>query len=516
MHRNMSKLATLSILYTHDKLDVLNIDKKRNTKEYYKILTAQENNKPILYFSPKHPEKNGLLKNDKAIFPMVKAYCIRNAVAHSQDIPLTEVELWEHFYSMFYTMIEATYKFKYIITEMYRKKEISYQSYIDKIINEYEKKLAQNFTYIPLSMELDLNEYWEDLEDKYEDLENIKFEKVNEDLNSNDIKLYDNSLFNKVKLIGYAGVGKTTILEHTVYEEAKEIEKNHYKGRIPILIQMINVSDKSDTIEKLIAEILGSNNIALISELIRNNMLKLYIDGINEIAINNQTEKLEYIKDLEFYLTSEDKKDLKVVVTDRDDNVNSIFNKYPKFILSGITAEDIDDFIEGNSKRPDRVKEKINEKMKETPRFSKVLQNPFMLQSLIKLIEFGKKIPENPEKIAGMLLQAIVEREKNIKRDYRAEQILKYLVQVVGKEAESRGGQNAPRLENITIKREDLAICFNEYCDLYKRYDRFDFDEFIDLIVKLGILRETGIVRYTFVNERYYRFFLSEAEDLLI
>ena len=276
---------------------------------------------------------------------MVKAYCIRNAVAHSQDIPLTEVELWEHFYSMFYTMIEATYKFKYIITEMYRKKEISYQSYIDKIINEYEKKLAQNFTYIPLSMELDLNEYWEDLEDKYEDLENIKFEKVNEDLNSNDIKLYDNSLFNKVKLIGYAGVGKTTILEHTVYEEAKEIEKNHYKGRIPILIQMINVSDKSDTIEKLIAEILGSNNIALISELIRNNMLKLYIDGINEIAINNQTEKLEYIKDLEFYLTSEDKKDLKVVVTDRDDNANSIFNKYPKFILSGITAEDIDDFI---------------------------------------------------------------------------------------------------------------------------------------------------------------------------
>ena len=58
MHRNMSKLATLSILYTHDKLDVLNIDKKRNTKEYYKILTAQENNKPIIYFSPKNTEKN--------------------------------------------------------------------------------------------------------------------------------------------------------------------------------------------------------------------------------------------------------------------------------------------------------------------------------------------------------------------------------------------------------------------------------------------------------------------------
>ena len=67
----------------------------------------------------------------------------------------------------------------------------------------------------------------------------------------------------------------------------------------------------------------------------------------------------------------------------------------------------------------------------------------------------------------------------------------------------------------MIISYFDLMNLFNEYCDKYKRNDRFDNDEMLDLIIKLGILKQVGTEKYTFVDDRYYNFFYYSASELL-
>ena len=43
----------------------------------------------------------------------------------------------------------------------------------------------------------------------------------------------------------------------------------------------------------------------------------------------------------------------------------------------------------------------------------------------------------------------------------------------------------------------------------------FGNDEMLDLILKLGILKQIGTEKYTFVDEKYYNFFYYSAGELL-
>lgn len=499
--------ATLGTLYSYRKLDVLDTINHQERKNYYDILFRKdERGKPILYGDPRHPEN--VLKNDIEILPFVETYCLRNDIIHQQ---LQGMVRWNHFLAMFYTMIEVTYKNKENIIPQFIKKEISHKNYINRIIKGYEEKLGQNFTYIPLNIEVFPNDLYDILNDKYQTEEkSVTFETVNEDLNLNNLTLKGNLLFNKTKIIGYAGMGKTTTLENIIYQEALKIKKEAYQGRIPILIEMIKVTSPKDTIESLIARKLETDNMIVVFELIKRNMIKLYIDGINEIMISNYQEKREYLNKIEEFIIKN--KELKVVVTDRDSNENSILNNYPTFILTGVTKENISKFIMGNSIKPEIVNKKILEKVEETPAFVDTLRNPFMLKNLITIVECNKQIPEYEDDIAEEFLKAIVERERVVKRDYKAPHILRLLIYVVGKYVEGNDGDPG---DNMVISYYKLIDLFNEYCDKYKRNDRFDNDEMLDLIVKLGILKQIDTEKYTFVDEKYYNFFYYSAGELL-
>ena len=495
-------LLPLSTLYSHDTIDVLNTKGHPERSDYYKIITKQDDTNrrsvPFLYSDPRHAEKNAKLINDKEIFPFVEIYCFRNAIIHKQPIPLNEGEIWLHFLCMFYTMIETTYKHKEKIIPLFIRKEISYKNYTNKIIEDYETKLGQNFTYIPLNIEILQNDLKHELENLYEDLgENLTFEDVNKDINQNEIMLNNDIAFNKVKLIGYAGMGKTTTIENIIYKEALKLKDNAYIGKIPVMIEMIKVSSKEDTIESLLAKKLNTTNMLVIKELIKRNMINLYIDGINEIMISNNQEKREYLNKIEEFIIINN--DLKVVITDRDNNENSILNDYPTFILTGVTRKNIEEFINGNSTKPELVNEKILAKIDENPNFLYTLKNPFMLKNLITIIECNKEIPEYEDDIAEEFLKAIVERET--KRDYKASHILKLLTYVVGKYVE----ENSENVDNnMIISCYKLIKLFDEYFNKYKINDRFNNDEMLDLIVKLDILKQVDTDKYMFTNEEYY------------
>lgn len=504
--RGMEK-ATLGKLYSHDKLDVLNTDKNGKRSNYYDILFRKGiNGEPIEYGDNLHPEN--VLKEDLEIFPFVEAYCIRNAVIHYQKLPYDK---WEHFLCMFYTMIETSYKHKTEIITQFIEKEISRKNYISKIIKEYKQKIGENFTYIPIDIDIYGNDLYDALEKRYKTSEkSVTFETINEDLNLNSLILKGNLLLNKAKIIGYAGMGKTTTIENIIYKEALENQKNNYQGKIPILIEMIQVTKLEDTIEKLIAKKIGTDNMLVVSEIIEKNMINLYIDGINEMRIQNGSDKRKYLNTIEEFMI--ENKNLKVVITDRDNNENSILNHYPTFLLLGITKEKITEFIRGNSNKPEIVETKILEKIEQMPSFMNTLKNPFILKNLITIIECNQDIPEYEDDIAEVFLKSIVERERVIKRDYKAPHILRLLIYVVGKYVEMNEEEIG---ENMVISYYQLIDLFNEYCDRYKRNDRFDYDEMLDLIVKLGILKQVGTEKYTFVDETYYNFFYYSAIELL-
>jgi len=500
--RKKLDIALLASLY--GRLDVLQTKGKEKRKDYYTILTRRKpDGKPIEYGETNHPEN--VLKEDIEIMPFVKAYCGRNAIVHSQRI----TEEMERFLDMIYTLVETSYQYKDVILDSYLRQEISTAQYINKLLKEYEEKTSNHFGYIPLQIEVFENDAYEVLENRYG--ENATFEDVNQDLEQGTVKWSYNQVLNKAKIIGFAGMGKTTTIEHIIYQEAKNVKAHNYQGKIPVFLETIQVErDTSEyTIESLVAKKLGISTPTLVTKMIERNMLNLYLDGINEIQIADDREKRRYLEKVEEFILGNPQ--LKVVVTDRDSNENSILNDEPTFVLIGVTEEKIEEFIQKNASKPELVSRKIQEAIARNPMLLDTLRNPFMLKNLISIVECNKQIPENEDDIAEAFLKAIVERERILKREEKAPHILRVLIYIVAEDAKKKEGKIDG---NILLSYFDLCELLDSYCAKYKKNNRWDNDEMLALIVKLGILKIVDTEKYTFVDSRYYNFLYYSADDL--
>lgn len=498
-------IAMLAKLYR--KLDVLKTKNNSKRANYYELLTLRDNNnKPYGYGHPKHPENT--LKDDHEILPFVKAYCTRNSLIHWQNTPAE----WERFMNAIYSLIEITYRYKSKIISTFLRKELSYKEYIDKFIKNYEEQHSVNFTYIPLNIDIFPNDLYDELKKRYSDIiQNITFEDINNDLNQNNIYINKSILYNKAKIIGYAGMGKTTIIEKIAYDEAVKIRENNYQGKLPVIIRMIEVdnADEDNSIYGLIAKQLGIKSMTVLMKILSSNMISLYIDGINEIRINDIIKKREYLEKLEEFVLKN--RNIKIIVTDRDNNENSILNAYPTFVLLGISKENVKQFVLGNSSKPELVYEKIKTAIEKEPALLETIKNPFMIKNLISIVECNKPIPENPDDIAEQFLKSIVERERVIKRDYKAPHVLRLLIFLVAEDTKRKNGNIDG---NLIMSYFELCNIFDKYCEKYKKNDRFDNDEMLDLIVKLGIMKKVDTEKYTFVDDTYYNFFYFSADDL--
>lgn len=486
-------------------LDVLQVKGNKSKKNYYNIMMEKvempnQKARPYEYDEELHSEKR--LENDKKVLPFIKAYNGRNTIVHSKPTP----NKWERFFCAFYTVIETCYNYREIIIKKYVQKEISYKNYIDNIIKKYQEKNGENFKYIPLEIECYRNDMYYELSAIYS--EKTTFEIINTDI-ENKKMLNGNKRFNKAKIIGFAGMGKTTTLENIMYKEALEIKKHSYQGVLPIMLEMIEVSNETDenSIESLIAKKLETDTLT-VSYLISKEQIKLYIDGINEIRISNLKEKKKYLDQIEKFVISKPK--LKIIITDRDNNENSILNNCPTFVLTGVTKENIINFIEGNTvpEKVEFVSKAVKEAMEENTDLINTLRNPFMLKNIISIVECNKKIPEDSDEIAEVFIKSIVERERIVKRDYYAKHIIRLLIYLVAEDSKNKDGMID---ENIYISYFQIINIFNEYSEKYNPNDRFDNDKMLDLIIRLGILKQIDIENYTFVDNRYYNFFYFSA-----
>ena len=347
---NLENLRTLNIITNDEMLE--------DIKLYFNDKTSLE----------KYLENKGRID----LIPIVDSCYISSNINNLDYININMY--WDYISNLFIAYLELANKLKDNIMQQYILSNLNIREYIHNIIENYENKI--NFKYIPSSV-VKLTSY--DFLDEFDD-ENemtLPFTKVN-----------DSGKYKKIKLIGYAGVGKTTTLEYIEYQDALNYDKTNI---IPVIISLITVNEIT-SIEALICRKLNidEENEEVIKYLIRKNKINLYLDGINEISILDGNKRKEFLNLLEDFINKKENKDLKVIVTDRDNDKVSVLNSSNTFLIQGMNDSDINEFIEGNS-MPDKVL-KIKEEINKNEEILDAITHPIMLKNIITIITLNKNI----------------------------------------------------------------------------------------------------------------------------
>lgn len=395
---------------------------------------------------------------------------------------------WNYVSNIFIIFLELTNRMKENIMEQYIFLNLNLQEYIQNIIKSYESKI--NFKYIPSSV-LKVNNFnlGDNTNIEDDNLEVLRFIDVNQD-----------ERYKKIKLIGYAGVGKTTTLEYIEYQDALNFEKNQ---KIPVILNLITVNE-FETIETLICKKLNidTENDEVIKFLLKKNRINLYLDGINEISISKKDERRDFVNMMEDFINKKENKELKVIVTDRDNDDVSVLNNSYTFLIQGMNENDINEFIEGNAEKNKIVE--IKHAITQNDEIYEAVTHPFMLKNIITIIECGKQIPKDIEELGTVYLNSIIEREQEEKHEKYAKYInnlLKYYVKkITEKETD---------IANPPISHFELIPIFYEFAT-ENNIENFNADNMLDLLLKMGILREADFEKYTFSDERFFQKYYND------
>ena len=300
--------------------------------------------------------------------------------------------------------LNITYHLKKEIYDLYFLKTINIKQYLSDIIKAYESKI--NFKYIPASI-IKLENSWD---------QNAEINDFNSFLDIN-----ANEKIKKIKLIGYAGAGKTTTLEYIQYLDALNYEQ---KQKLPVLINLITIN-KNKPIENIIMQKLNITDNDLVNYILSEHKINLYLDGINELSITDMLKKHLFLDNLEEFLNRKELANLRVIVTDRDNDEISVLNNHPTFLIQGMNNADALEFIKGNAE-----KEKVDLILKSFQNSSLAKENtiePLMLKNFIKIIECGGVVPESTEELTSYYLEALINREITEKHDNLANFINPFL-----------------------------------------------------------------------------------------
>ena len=539
-----------------------------------------------------HPEQT--MKMYPALMPYIQAYIFRNEWSHRGDFQ--EASAREHVEAILFTCVECMslvankVKDKY---EMIHFKDI-FKNYILNIIKEYETnmhhlvdgKFNDEQYYLPFNCEFAVPKG----EEKYKSLtrngipgapktlyselglignsdkiNNINFEEINKlvdgdskyayeiyslkkdkQLNNNEkikniqnnLKIkFDNKLhFNIIKVIGYAGMGKTTFLEHITYNELKKLTEQNVNNElviknlkqkdfiVPVMIRLcdINQNNCKAPIEKMIKDIINPNIPQMvIDNLLEQGLINVYFDGLNEINLTGE-ELTEFINKINSFVTNDKYKNNKIIVTDRDSNANSILESYPKLNMNGVHKENIMEFVKKNATRYYQKSEEeeylIAEKAFEIflqndipEKYKEALSKPLFLRKLITIAESGRNIPVTYNDVIKEFITSLIERERDEKRNENAQNIDLLLTEIVKKYGKENGfcvkafSVNFKDAKNY-LDTEIIAKggLYNDYGELIKAED------VLKLSIGLGLLELIGD-NINFVEEAYFDYYYKLA-----
>lgn len=467
---SLSKVSQFLEVFIYLKLpeEYKKIEKTRDSKnipEYLTMLKIISKNEmdAILH------HKTNILSSNDILSHYAQCYYMRNQIAH-KDSYLTTKETWEYIDSLLivYLTIAGRYAndLQEEINSISLNKETDAARYVKDIIRNYEQNNRKAFKYIPL--------------DASNDTKNKNNESLLDIVNS----------INPLKIIGHAGMGKSTTLEYLTYIDAKS-----YPRVVPIYIELRNITDTDNGILKEIQNKL-SCSIEIAVKLLKNGHIHLYLDGIDEILLNDSERKL-IINEINVMIGRYPK--TKIVVTDRENTKITIAEGVSTYIIQALTEEKIKDFIAGNCDNKelnDKVYKLLFEK-EEGKTLLELVKIPFMLQNLIEIVRIDGKIPTDKAEFAKNFLEAILKRESKEKGTPESMNLDSYLIAIAILDQEQYDRHTLIKVISNTTNELHLS-------DVYS-------DKILELLLQLHILEECGYLTYRFVNEDYKEYFYYKS-----
>ena len=448
-------------------------------KNIFNNIKFSDKNARLDINDPNHPINDvDMEKSD--YYPYMVAYWLRNDVCHHSS-KISPKDYHKYYECILTTYFDVCNKFANLIVTF----SMNILKYPESILKEYDNK---GYNYIKTLQNLTANT---DICNKY-GVKDVDF-----------IKLYNQNEFKIVKIIGYAGMGKSSILKYIQYNEMKKYINEKNTRKIPVIIPLILVDNINITVEDLVSEVLKID-IETAKTMIKENRLNLYFDGVNEIRITDKIEKSEFLKRLEEFINSYGKKN-HVIVTDRDDNAISICNKetiYPKFIMQEFKDVEITEYVNNNCIN-DYKKEVLNiiKDLKDNnSTYYLKLKKPFYIYQFINYYMINKSIPESSAGITREYIKCLVDREEKEKKDLNARYIIGAL-KYVAKYKYVNPGNN-----NISVDENDLFMILNEYKQIIlDDKDAYRVKDFTDLMIKMGLLKKDVFDKYSFADDSYFK-----------
>lgn len=439
-----------------------------NIPTYLRMLGAitEKEQQEIFY----HYKQQNYFKPNSMLSHYARCYQLRNELAH-QDVYRNKKEVWECIDSILTVYLTIPFMFCQKLKEESNILNLSQQTnakdYIQKVIYNYEHNKRKAFKYIPLEA---LNEKC-DKDTKKESL----------------ITLIDKE--NKVKVIGLAGIGKSTTLEYLAYRDAK-----NFHGIVPILIELKNITDTDNGILKEIKSILSCEEEIAI-ELLNNGYIHLYLDGVNEILLKDNEKQL-IINEIDVMIGRYPK--TKIIITDRESNKLTISENIPTYIIQPLTNDQIENFINGNCDNKELAKKVSDILFQDEKSFLlELVRIPFMLQNLIEIVRIDGEIPTNQEEFAKNFLEAILKREIKEKATPESLNLDSYLIAIALADNDKYDRTTLLKIISNTTNELHLSNVYS--------------DKVLDLILQLHIMEECEFLVYQFVDERYKNYFLIQG-----
>lgn len=402
---------------------------------------------------------------------LIKSYLLRNTESHNMEIWSNKdlesnIDVLLIFYLEIINRCSVRFESK-LITE-----KNDFNSYIDNEIANFEE-LAKTFVATKTIEDYSVFEAY-GIEHKISGNEDS--DKSLERSGTID-EIRKNKLPERRMLLwGEAGLGKSTTLKYLTYLDAKAY-KNKSSDIIPVYIPLGMMIDKEESLE---AYIFRKIKVSFVDgkELLESGKLSLFLDGINEIPEDKNTEILtRRIREIQNFIDNY-KKTL-IIITNRPEKYNRL-NNIPVFRLQRMDYNRIVDFVNKNTDSED-IKNIILAKIENNSRLLKAISIPLMTSRFIEIVEKFHKVPESEGEIIKDFLETIYKREMIEKKDYKFDED-KINILLAGLASYGFSKNNT----NSGLSRTEALNCFKE-C-LKNSYIDYDIAYALDILIKLGIL----------------------------
>ncbi len=368
-----------------------------------------------------------------------------------------------------------------------------------EVAGRYEQKLATETNRMDLIKATRVEDYLKDVKEKYEldaskkSLKYVALDGRQTNTNSKEslvtlIRKTDNC---KIKIIGNAGMGKTTTLKYLAYQDI-----NEPKGRTPVILELKEISPVDNTILGMI----GNNTHLdcsedMVKKLLENGYINLYIDGINEIY--DIELKKSVVSQINSIITTYPK--TKVILTDRESNKITVTDNVITYIIEQLDDQKIKEFIKNNTNGDTEISKKVQDIVDSNETIKNMVRIPFRLYKLITIIKNGKNIPKTIEEFDIAFRNAIIEREVEEKASQDADNLLLYLDNIISLNKQEYNRTELIDIISYTIKDRNLSNTSS--------------DEIIKLLIDLHIMEKVSFQTYRFENQELQKTSEDKKEE---